>query len=195
MFAFEPKPSVEHQLERIDHDSDNAKTNGQSRYKAAGVNKTREYPHLLRRDKVKAAESTFSHPWNPKSEITGTRMGHVAGLARTGVSLVRIAPGKESFAYHLHHREEEWLYILSGRGIAQIDAVDYEMTPGDFVAFPTPSVPHNMSNPFKDELVYMMGGEHLPHEISDFPTLDRRMVRLGDEIKIYALSDGKPFLA
>lgn len=152
------------------------------------------YPHLLRAADIAQKETTFNHPWNPKSQITGTHMSGIAGLRRSGVSLVRIAPGKESFAYHLHHREEEWIYILSGRGVAQIDGAEYELGPGDFVAFPTPSVAHNMSNPFTDELVYMMGGENLEHEIADFPTLGKRMIRLGPKVEIYNLADGKPFL-
>ena len=67
----------------------------------------RSYPYILRREAIKAGENTFSHPWNPQSEITGTHLSGLAGLKRTGVSLVRIPPGKESFAYHAHHREEE----------------------------------------------------------------------------------------
>lgn len=157
------------------------------------MNQKKPYPHLLRGDEIKRNESTFSHPWNPQSEITGTHLSHIAGLKRTGVSLVRIAPGKESFAYHLHHREEEWIYVLAGKGVAEIDDEQYELAPGDFVAFPTPSVAHLMKNPFDAELVYMMGGESLNYEIADFPTLGKRMVRLGDKIEIYNLSDGKPF--
>jgi len=120
-------------------------------------------------------------------------MSQLAGLSRTGVSLVRIAPGKESFAYHLHHREEEWIYLLEGRGVARIDGDDYELGPGDFIAFPTPSVAHNMSNPFDVELTYLMGGETLEHEIADFPDLGKRMIRSGESIEIYELKDGKPF--
>ena len=63
---------------------------------------------------------------------------------------------------------------------------------GDFVAFPTPSVAHNTANPGPDELVYLMGGENRLHEVSDFPTLDKRMVKLDGEVAIYKLSDGKP---
>ncbi len=151
------------------------------------------YPHLLRRDEIVRGEDTFSHPWNPNSEITGTHLSGRAGLERAGVSLVRLAPGKESFAYHLHHREEEWIYILSGTGIARVDDREYEMVAGDFIAFPTPSVPHLMANPYAEDLVYLMGGEHRQFEIADFPTLDRRMVRRGSEIEIYNLSDGRPF--
>lgn len=157
------------------------------------MSESQKYPNLMRAAEVRQKEETFSHPWNPKSEITGTRMSHLAGLSRTGVSLARIAPGKESFAYHSHHREEEWIYVLQGRGRARIDGSDYDMGPGDFVAFPTPSVAHNMSNPFDEELVYLMGGESTDFEIADFPELDKRMIRLGEKIEIYKLKDGKPF--
>ena len=152
-----------------------------------------KYPHLLRAKDIKREESTFSHPWNEKSEVTGTHLSGMAGLTRTGVSVVRIPPGKESFAYHMHHREEEWVYILTGRGVAQIDGEEYELGPGDFVAFPTPSVAHNMTNPFDVELTYMMGGEHLELEIADFPKLGKRMIRNGTVIDTYNISDGEPF--
>jgi uncharacterized cupin superfamily protein len=153
----------------------------------------RSYPYILRREAIKAGENTFSHPWNPQSEITGTHLSGLAGLKRTGVSLVRIPPGKESFAYHAHHREEEWIYILAGRGIALVDGREYELDPGDFIAFPTPSVPHNLRNPNEEDLVYMMGGENLDFEVADFPTLDKRMIRRGAEVEVYKLSDAQPF--
>ena len=157
------------------------------------MGKHEPYPHLLRRADIVEGESTYSHPWNPKSEITGTHLSGLAGLQRTGISIVRLAPGKESFAYHLHHREEEWIYILSGKGIARVDGTEYDMDVGDFIAFPTPSVPHVLMNPGKVELVCLMGGEYKEYEIADFPELDKRMIRRGSHIDIYRLSDGKPF--
>lgn len=93
----------------------------------------------------------------------------------------------------MHHREEEWRYVVSVRGIAQVDGRRYEMAPGDFISFPAPSVAHNMANPFDADLVYLIGGENLQHEIADFPTLGKRMVRLGSLVETYNLSDGKPF--
>jgi uncharacterized cupin superfamily protein len=152
-----------------------------------------EFSGLVRAVAIEDGEETFSHPWNEKSEITGTRMSQLAGLSRTGVSRVRIAPGKESFAYHSHQFEEEWIYILSGRGVAKVDGTEYELAAGDFVAFPTPSVAHLMANPFDEELVYLMGGETLDHEVADFPELGKRMVRTGSDIAIYNLEDGRPF--
>ena len=119
--------------------------------------------YLLRAADIAARSQTFSHPWNPRSELTGYQMAKATGLKRTGVNLARIAPGKESFVYHSHWREEEWIYILEGRGVARIDDVDYEVGPGDFMAFPTPGVAHHLRNPFERELVYLMGGENPRH--------------------------------
>jgi uncharacterized cupin superfamily protein len=147
---------------------------------------------LLAREIV-AAEQTFSHPWNPRSEITGTRMGWQAGLERTGVSRARVNPGKESFAYHSHLREEEWLYFLSGRAILTIDGQEVEVGPGDFVAFPTPSVAHQLRNPFDEPVEYLMGGENLSFEVADFPDLNRRLLRFPDRIEVYDLDAGRPF--
>jgi uncharacterized cupin superfamily protein len=152
-----------------------------------------DYPHILRKADIEAKEFTFSHPWNPKSQLTGTMMGRLAGLKRTGVSIVRVPPGKESFAYHLHHREEEWVYVLSGTAVTTIDGREYTLQEGDFAAFPTPSVAHVIANHADRDLLYMMGGENLSEEIADFPTLDRRIVRLNDALSVYRLSDGKPF--
>jgi len=151
------------------------------------------FPHILRKAEIEAKKFSFSHPWNPKSEIIGTMMGRLGGLKRTGVSLVRLPPGKESFAYHMHHREEEWVYVLSGTAVTTIDGQEYTLHEGDFVAFPTPSAVHIMANHSDQELTYLMGGENLPDEVADFPTLDRRMVKLNNELSIYKLSDGKPF--
>ena len=150
-------------------------------------------PLLLRASEIAEKAQTFSHPWNPTSLLSGTQMGRLVGLKRTGVSLARIPPGKESFVYHSHHREEEWIYILSGRGIAEIEGEELEVGPGDFMGFPTPSVAHHLRNPSDEDLVYLMGGENLDVEIADFPRLGKRLLRRGDRIEVYNLADAKAF--
>ena len=152
------------------------------------------FPHLYRKSEIEANEFAFTHPWNPNSRIEGTHLSELGGLERSGVSIVRVPPGRDSLVYHSHHREEEWIYILSGRARMRIDGAEDELAAGDFVAFPTPSVAHNLSNPFDDVVVYLVGGEHADAEVADFPDHDRRMVRLGDDMQVYRLSDGRPLL-
>ncbi|HEY9640750.1 MAG TPA: cupin domain-containing protein [Coleofasciculaceae cyanobacterium] len=152
-----------------------------------------QHPLLLRAEQIAANLQGFSHPWNPNSELSGTQLGQTVGLQRTGVSFVRVPPGKESFIYHSHQREEEWIYILSGHGVAEIDGTEFEVGAGDFMGFPTPSVAHHLRNAGDEDLVYLMGGENLDVEIAEFPYLGKRMIRRGKAIEIYDSSDAKPF--
>ncbi|HSN72987.1 MAG TPA: cupin domain-containing protein [Steroidobacteraceae bacterium] len=149
--------------------------------------------YLLRAAESAAREQTFSHPFNPRSEISGAQLAAMTGLKRTGVNLARIPPGKESFVYHSHWAEEEWIYILSGHGRARIDGVEYEVGPGDFMGFPTPGVAHHLANPYDTELVYLMGGERREVEVADFPDLGRRMVRRGSEVDVFDIADARGF--
>lgn len=148
---------------------------------------------ILKAEQIAANLQSFSHPWNPNSELLGTQLGRAVGLKRTGVSFVTVPPGKESFIYHSHYREEEWIYILSGHGIAEIDGKEFEVSSGDFMAFPTPSVAHHLRNAGSENLVYLMGGENLDVEIAEFPRLQKRMLRRGNSVEIYDVSDAKPF--
>lgn len=150
-------------------------------------------PELVRAADGAAKMERHSHPWNPRSEMVGVQLARLAGLKRTGVSLARIPPGKESFVYHSHEREEEWLYILSGTGTAEIDGEEHEVGAGDFMGFPTPSVAHHLRNSGGEDLVYLMGGESLDADVATFPKLGKRMVRAGDRLEIYDLADAKPF--
>jgi uncharacterized cupin superfamily protein len=52
----------------------------------------------------------------------------------------------------------------------------FEVGPGDFMGFPTPSVAHHLVNPYDEDLVYLMGGEHSGLDISIFPRIGKRIV-------------------
>jgi len=151
------------------------------------------HPLLLRAADIEREMQPFRHPWNPNSEAFGAVLGHRLGLKHVGVNIGRLPPGRESFCPHAHASEEEWVYVLSGRGFALIGEQEFEVGPGDFIAFPAPSVVHQMKNPFQQDLLYLMGGDHHEVEIADFPTLNRRMVRKGKDIQVHALDSAKPF--
>jgi uncharacterized cupin superfamily protein len=143
--------------------------------------------NIMRAADIATHAQEFSHPWNPESLMRGTQLARSVGLRRNGVNLIRIPAGKESFAYHSHQHEEEWIYVLSGRAMALIDDVEYEVGAGDFIGFPAPSVAHHLRNPGPDELVYLVGGENRENEIADFPKLGKRIVRRGKDVEIVDL--------
>lgn len=149
------------------------------------MNEKTQFKTLIRASEIKQiTELNIFHPLNPNSEIHGICLSEEVGLERLGFSLMRIPPGKESFIYHSHHCEEEFIYILSGKGIAEIDGEEFEVGTGDFMGFPTPSVAHHLRNPFTEDLVYLMGGERREVDIADFPKQQKRLIRIGNQADI-----------
>lgn len=116
------------------------------------------------------------HPWNPQSDVFLKPLSALAGLGRTVVTLARVPPGKESFVYHAHERDEEWVYILAGTGKARIDGETHPVGPGDFMGFATPSVAHHLVNDGTEDLVYLMGGERSGLDVAHFPDQGKTMV-------------------
>ena len=131
--------------------------------------------HLVTpQDAAGLPEATVRHPLNPLSEVHMRALSALAGLERIGLTLARVPPGKESFAYHYQHGDEEFVYVISGRGIAEIGDRTFEVGPGDLMMFPAPSPGHQLRNPFDVDLVYLMGGERHAVEVAEFPRLGKR---------------------
>jgi len=149
--------------------------------------------NIVRAADIAAHAQEFSHPWNPRSQMRGTQLARSVGLRRSGVNFIRVPPGRESYVYHSHRFEEEWIYLLSGSAMALIDGVEYPVSAGDFIGFPAPSVAHLLRNPGPDDLVYLVGGENREVEVADFPGLGKRTVRTGQQLEVYDVDDAQAF--
>lgn len=135
-------------------------------------------PHLLTAAGIAAmAEERRQHPFNDNAVRLTRTLGEAAGLERIGLHLVRLAPGRDSTQHHYHDADEEFLYILEGRGIACIGDESYEVGPGDFMGFPAPSPAHSLTNPFDEDLVYLMGGERHVVDAVHYPRIRRTLLK------------------
>ena len=134
--------------------------------------------HLLTSATIDAMNSAERiHPLN-KNAVRHTRiLGDAVGLKNLGVHLVRVVPGRETTELHFHHCEEEFMYILSGTGEAEIGADVFKISAGDFLGFTAPSLPHAMRNTGNDDLVYLMVGERRIIDIADYPRQRKRLFR------------------
>ena len=138
----------------------------------------RKPARLLRAASILEKRRWFSQRLNQSSRFQASSLAEAGGLERVGVSIAWLAPGKESFAFHAHRYEEEWLYILEGRGLSIMGDEEAPIAAGDFVAFPTPSVAHVLRNTGDADLVYLMGGENRDVEIIDYPRLRKSYMLL-----------------
>ncbi|TVQ13323.1 MAG: cupin domain-containing protein [Leptolyngbya sp. DLM2.Bin27] len=121
--------------------------------------------------------AVFVHPLNPRAIRHGKSLGDETGLHHIGIHLVRVEPGYDSTQYHVHQGEEEFIYILSGRGLADLGEETVEVGPGDFMGFVPGGLAHSLSNPFEEDLVYLMGGMRLDFDICDYPRVNQRLYR------------------
>jgi uncharacterized cupin superfamily protein len=136
---------------------------------------------VLRADEMRAKRRAYRQRLNedPNAVFDIFGLSGRAGLNQTGLSIAWLAPDRETFAYHAHHYEEEWIYILDGRAVCLIDEVDTALGAGDFVAFPVPSVPHLLKNPYPEACTYLMGGERRELDIIDYPRLGKSYLLRG----------------
>lgn len=125
-------------------------------------------------------EDRIVHPLNARAIRQTKSLAAAVGCIHLGVHLVRVEPGHDSTEHHRHRGEEEFLYILAGRGIATIGDLTFEVKAGDFMGFPPDSLAHSMTNPFSEDLVYLMGGTNLDYDVCDYPNLGKRLYRVGD---------------
>jgi uncharacterized cupin superfamily protein len=122
-------------------------------------------------------EDKFVHFLNPGAIRYTKSLGDATGLETLGVHLVRLKQGDDSTEYHFHHQDEEWVYILSGRGVAEIGSKKHKIGAGDFMGFVAGSAPHAMCNPNKQDLVYLVGGNRCPMDVCDYPRIGKRRYR------------------
>ncbi|HEY9888000.1 MAG TPA: cupin domain-containing protein, partial [Candidatus Obscuribacterales bacterium] len=125
-------------------------------------------------------ETTFIHPLNPNAIRHAKDLAKTTGCLHLGVHLVRVAPGHYSTEYHRHRGEEEFIYILSGRGRATIGEAEFDVQAGDFMGFGPDSLAHSLYNSSAADLVYLMGGTDLDYDVVDYPQRRQRLYRVGD---------------
>ena len=121
------------------------------------------------------------HYLNPTARRLNKSLGDATGLRHIGVHLIRVEPGHQSTEYHVHHFEEECIYVLEGRGLAVLGDRLQAIGPGDFIACPTNGVPHELIADGEDALVCLVVGQRLQHDVCDYPRLGKRLFRNAGE--------------
>ena len=129
------------------------------------------------------------HQFNPEAIRHARALSDLTDLKRLGVHLVRLEQGYSSSEFHFHDGTEEFVYILSGRGIAEIGDERCAVEAGDFMGFTAPSAPHNLENPFDEDLVYLVGGERAQADVVHYPRADRTLIKQGRRRRWLKTSD------
>jgi len=95
-------------------------------------------------------------------EINGKALCDQGGRAKVGVGLMELPPGSHTKPAHWHSKEEEHVYVMSGRLTLHLGSQSYELTPGSFVCFPAGQrTPHYLHNTGAEPCRYLIVGERI----------------------------------
>ncbi len=132
---------------------------------------------LKKKDIDDLSEVVVQHQFNDNAIRHTKTLSKLAGLERLGLHIVRIEPGRDSTTHHSHEADEEFIYILSGQGSAQIEDERFAVEAGDFMAFPAPGPSHSLHNDSTEDLVYFVGGESNLPDVVHYPEQAKSMIK------------------
>lgn len=100
-------------------------------------------------------------------------LGDLFGLANFGVNLVSLPPGAVSALRHAHTRQDEFVYVLSGRPTLHTDEGRTVLAPGMCAGFRAGSGNgHRLLNETDEEAVYLEVGDRTPGDVASYPDDD-----------------------
>ena len=115
-------------------------------------------------------------PWGSTWRVLTPHMRARGGSL--GVAQTRLRQGQVGCPFHLHHREDEVFFVLSGRGVLRYGDERWEVRAGDCVSCPAGTRhAHQLANPYPEDLVYLAIGPHDPHEVCEYPDNGKVLVR------------------
>lgn len=91
-------------------------------------------------------------------------VGDLTGLRQMGVGIRSVDPGFAGTNRHFHSLEEEWSFVLSGRGTLRLGPHRIPVSAGIFAAFPPGPRPHHFLAEGDAPLVFIEGGERRSKE-------------------------------
>jgi len=148
--------------------------------------------YLIRTSKMSRTDGYhLRHPMQDDAEVYWANLSQQAGMERAHLNFVRVPPGKAAFPIHSHAIQEEFVFILSGTGVARIGEDDLPVGPGDYLGYPVDGTPHGLRNTGSEDLVCLMGGERTPTEVATFPELGKIAIQHGTGMTFHEIKDGK----
>ena len=137
--------------------------------------------YLVRAAEIAAFQATAkTHFLNDNAKRQNKSLGDLTGLTGFGFHLIEVEPGCESTEYHVHHYEDECTYVLSGQGHVLIGDTKHAIAEGDFIGYRKKGQPHTMMNTSNENLVCIVVGERLAHDVGDYPKKKKRIYRHAD---------------
>ena len=118
-----------------------------------------------------------SHFLNRNARRNNKSLGDLVGLTGFGFHVIEVEPGHETTEHHVHHHEDECVFVLSGEATAFNGDDAVAIGAGDFLGYRKGGLAHSIKNTGAETLRCIVVGERLPHDVGDYPRLGKRIFR------------------
>lgn len=134
--------------------------------------------YIVTKEEIEGMEGLAkTHFLNANARRVNKSLGDLTGLTGLGFHIIEVAPGCETTEYHVHHFEDECVYILAGEATAVIGEERFPVKPGDFIGYRKGGEAHTIENTGAETLRCIVVGQRLPHDVGDYPRLGKRIYR------------------
>ena len=138
--------------------------------------------YVITKEEIEAHEGLDKTRFlNPKGRSINKSLGDMTGLLAIGFHLIEVPAGCESTEKHVHHIEEECVYVLEGEGEAEIGEQTFPIRVGDFIGYRTGGEPHLLRNSSIAPLRCIVVGRRLDADVADYTNREKRLFRLGGQ--------------
>ena len=124
-------------------------------------------------------------PWAPYFDREGYRwyskdLDPLVGARRLGYQMIRLPPGQSTYPFHLHQFGEELFVVLQGECTLRSDRGSWPVRAGTSIACPPgPGGAHKFTNESAVDCVLLAVGEHIDHDVCEYPDSGKVGLRAG----------------
>jgi uncharacterized cupin superfamily protein len=116
------------------------------------------------------------------------------GLARIGVNLTTLPPGKESSMRHHHTREDEMVFVLEGEVVLRTDEGEQVLGAGACAGFPAGARNgHQLVNRSQRPVRYLEISNKDPDDLAEYSDVDLAYRKAPDGSPLFTHKDGTPY--
>ena len=123
-----------------------------------------------------------------QSKIKTVLIGDAIGCEKIYVNMDYVKPGAESVKYHSHSKQEEFFFIIRGKGILRIDGENVLIGKGDVISKPGgKDITHQFINNSSEILQILDVGTREKDDIVTYP--DENIIYLKNKKKVFNIND------
>ena len=118
--------------------------------------------------------SVYPEPFKSRMQgRTKRQLGEVFGIKNFGVNLTTLHPGGESALFHKHAKQDEFIYVVSGRPTLITEEGEFELSPGMCAGFPKGTGDgHHFLNRTDTDAVILVIGDRTAGDVVTYPDDD-----------------------